>query len=112
MSQDQILALINAVNADSDLEGRLRAAEDLSGALAIAKEAGFMISEEEAKLYLAQQNDEELSETELTAVAGGGKGYFGSPTVPAPKFNVPKELSGLSGTKMVNALIDKNIPRG
>jgi predicted ribosomally synthesized peptide with nif11-like leader len=91
VSQEQIQALINAVKSDTALEERFRAAADMGAALSIATEAGFAISEEHAYQFLEQQT-EELSETELTAVAGGG---LSRTYIPArPKTSQPATKQG------------------
>ena len=69
MSEEQLKAFMEAVKADGDLQEKLKAAGDADDAfVAIAKEAGFVISAEE--LQRAQVGTE-ISEEELEGVAGG-----------------------------------------
>ena len=65
MSEDQLKAFLEAVNADARLQERLKVVKDADAVLAIAKEAGFMISADELEMA------KELSEEELEDVAGG-----------------------------------------
>ena len=66
MSEDQLKAFMESVKADSALQEKLKTAADDADVVAIAKEAGFMISAEELKRAQA-----EVSEDELMSVAGG-----------------------------------------
>jgi predicted ribosomally synthesized peptide with nif11-like leader len=66
MSEDQLKAFLEAVKADAGLLEKLKDAVDPDAVVAIAKEAGFVISAEGI-------SDEEVSEKELESVAGGGK---------------------------------------
>ena len=68
MSEEQLKAFLEAIKADTRLQEKLKAAADSDAVLAIAKEAGFMISADD--LTKAQP---ELSEEELEGVAGGNK---------------------------------------
>ena len=68
MSEEQLKAFMEAVKADAGLQEKLKDA-DPNDVVAIAKEAGFMVSVEE--LQGAQADAEELSEEELEGVAGG-----------------------------------------
>ena len=65
MSEDQLKAFLEAVKADAGLLEKLKDAVDPDAVVAIAKEAGFVISAEGI-------SDEEVSEKELESVAGGG----------------------------------------
>ena len=69
MSQEQLKAFLEKVKADTSLQEKLKAAADSDAVLAIAKEAGFMISAEEFK-----KAQSEISEEELEGVAGGCAG--------------------------------------
>ena len=69
MSEEQLKAFLEAVKADAGLQEKLKAAADADAAVAIAKEAGFMISADE--LQRAQVVGEELIDEELEGVAGG-----------------------------------------
>jgi predicted ribosomally synthesized peptide with nif11-like leader len=66
MSEEQLKAFMEAVKADAGLQEKLNAAADVDAVVAIAKEAGFLISAEEL-----QRSQAEISEEELEGVAGG-----------------------------------------
>ena len=70
MSEQQLKAFLDKVKADTSLQEKLKAASDADGVVAIAKEAGFMISAEDYK-----NTKVELSEEELEGVAGGSFGW-------------------------------------
>ena len=66
MSEEQLKAFLEAVNADAGLQEKLKAATDVDAVVAIAKAAGFVISADDLK-----QAQTEVSEEELEGVAGG-----------------------------------------
>ena len=66
MSEEQLKSFLEKVKADTSLQEKLKAAADDDAALAIAKEAGFMISAEDLK-----NAQSEVSEEELEGVTGG-----------------------------------------
>ncbi|QBE69385.1 hypothetical protein SynWH8101_1803 [Synechococcus sp. WH 8101] len=66
MSEDQLIAFLEAVKADAGLQERLKIAKDADAVVAIAQAAGFVISAND--LMKAQA---ELSDEELEGVAGG-----------------------------------------
>ena len=68
MSEEQLKAFQEAVQADADLQEKLKAAGDADAVVAIAKAAGFVIS---AEAVIALNQVEELSDDELESVAGG-----------------------------------------
>jgi predicted ribosomally synthesized peptide with nif11-like leader len=70
MSEEQLKAFWEAVQADEDLQEKLQGAADLDAFLAIAKEAGFNISKADWLEYQANQTLE-LSDEELESVTGG-----------------------------------------
>jgi predicted ribosomally synthesized peptide with nif11-like leader len=70
MSEDQLKAFLKAIQGDTLLQERLKAAADADAIITIAKEAGFALSEAEIRKAQAQQTLE-LSEEELEDVAGG-----------------------------------------
>ena len=70
MSEEQLKAFLDKVQSDTSLKEKLKAAAGSDAVLAIAKEAGFVISADD--LNKAQA---ELSEEELEGVAGGGSYY-------------------------------------
>jgi predicted ribosomally synthesized peptide with nif11-like leader len=72
MSEEHLRAFLKAVQGDSALQERLKAAEDLDAVVAIAKEAGFSISKAEM-LEAEEQQAFEFSDEELENVAGGRK---------------------------------------
>jgi predicted ribosomally synthesized peptide with nif11-like leader len=69
MSEEQLKAFMEAVGADAVLQEKLNASVDADAVVAIANEAGFVISAEEL-----QRAQEEVSEDELEGVAGGKQG--------------------------------------
>ena len=71
MSEEQLKAFLEKVKADTSLQEKLKAASDADGAVAIAKDAGFVISAEDLK----HAQPLGLSEEELEGVAGGGSYY-------------------------------------
>ena len=69
MSEEQLKAFMEAVKADAGLQEKLKAAGDADAVVAIAKEAGFVISADELQLAQAEVSEDE----ELERVAGGKK---------------------------------------
>ena len=74
MSEEQLKALQEAVNTDSALREKLKAASDAEAVVAIAKSAGFVITAEEleaaAQAAVSAQAGE-LSDEELESITGG-----------------------------------------
>ena len=68
MSEEQLKAFWEAIQADAGLQEKLSAAKDADAVVAIAEAAGFEISEEELAKAKAQL---ELSDEQLAGVAGG-----------------------------------------
>ena len=66
MSEEQLKAFWEAVQADPSLQEKLRATTDADSIVSIAKETGFEISAEEVK-----EAQSELSDEQLDGVAGG-----------------------------------------
>ena len=66
MSEEQLKAFWEAVQADTSLQEKLRATSDADSIASIAKEAGFEITADEVK-----DAQGELSEEQLKGVAGG-----------------------------------------
>ncbi|WP_074159270.1 Nif11-like leader peptide family natural product precursor [Synechococcus sp. MIT S9509] len=66
MSEAQLKAFLEKVQNDTSLQEKLKAAADSNTVLAIAKEAGFMISADDLKKIQS-----EVSDKELEGVAGG-----------------------------------------
>ena len=66
MSEEQLKAFLEKVKADTSIQEKLKAAANPDAVLAIAKEAGFMISADDLKNAQSEVSDEELE-----GVAGG-----------------------------------------
>ncbi len=75
MSEEQLAALLARIKEDSGLQEKLKSAVDLDAAVAIAKEAGFDLSNADWAKYQAQKTME-LSNEELEGVSGGRGGSF------------------------------------
>ena len=73
MSEEQLKAFIEKVKADTSLHEQLKAAADTDAVLAIAKEAGFMISADDWEKAKPKPKTRELSDEQLDGVAGGGR---------------------------------------
>ena len=71
MSEEQLKAFWEAVQADTSLQEKLRATTDADAIASIAKEAGFEITADEVKKAQSPVSDEQLD-----GVAGGYEGYF------------------------------------
>ena len=70
MSEEQLSALLAKLKVDIGLQEKLKGAADLDNALALAKEAGFVVGTEDWLRYQANRSLE-LSDDELEGVAGG-----------------------------------------
>ena len=83
MSEDSLKGFFAAIEADTGLQAKLKAAvegeidtaDETAAVLAIAKEAGFAITAADL-LRNEAQNILELSDEELAKVAGGNKYKF------------------------------------
>jgi predicted ribosomally synthesized peptide with nif11-like leader len=71
MSEEQLSALLAKLKDDAGLREKLEGAGDLDAAVALAKEAGFDLSKADWLKYQAKQTLVELSDEELSWVAGG-----------------------------------------
>ena len=69
MSEEQLKAFWEAIQADTALQQKLQGGTDPDAIVAIAKEAGFSISADELKKAMESV---ELSEEQLEGVSGGG----------------------------------------
>jgi predicted ribosomally synthesized peptide with nif11-like leader len=69
MSKEQLAALLAKLKDDAGLQAKLKAATNLDSVLAIAKDAGFVISKAVWLKFQAQQTIE-MSDEELENVAG------------------------------------------
>ena len=67
MSEELLKAFLEKVKADTSLQEKLKAAADSDAVLAIAKDAGFIISIDDLK----NAQVTELSDEELEGAAGG-----------------------------------------
>ena len=74
MSEEQLKAFLEKVKGDSSLQEKLNAAADSDAVLAIAKDAGFMISVDDLM-------DTEISAEELEGASGGTTGKWCGCTV-------------------------------
>jgi len=70
MSEEQLAALLAKLKDDAGLQEKLKGAADLDAVLAIAKDAGFVISKAVWLKFQAQQTIE-LSDEELEGISGG-----------------------------------------
>jgi len=70
MSEEQLKAFWEAIQADTGLQQKLQGVTEPDAVVAIAKEAGFMISTEE--LQRSAMLPTEISEEDLEGVSGGG----------------------------------------
>lgn len=68
MSEEQVKAFTDALKADATIQEKLKGATDADAVVAIAKEAGFTITQQDVEKF----KTEPLSEEELDGVAGGG----------------------------------------
>ena len=66
MSEEQLKAFWEAIQADTALQQKLQGVTDPDAIVAIAKEAGFSISADELK-----KTQSEISEDQLEGVTGG-----------------------------------------
>ena len=71
MSEDQLKAFWEAIQADTGLQQKLQGVTEPDAIAAIAKEAGFSISAEEIK---KAQSELELTDEQLDGVVGGAVG--------------------------------------
>ena len=72
MSEEQLKAFWEAIQADAGLQQKLQGVTEPDAVAAIAKEAGFIISSEEIKKAQSGQFAVELTDEQLENVAGGG----------------------------------------
>ena len=70
MSEEQLAALLSKLKEDAGLREKFKRAADLGGAVAMAKEAGFDVSQKDWLGFQAKQTIE-LNDEELDHVAGG-----------------------------------------
>lgn len=72
MSQDQLLQLLQQIQADPELMAQFQSAASLAEAKLIAQQAGFEVSEQDWFDYQSR-DARELSDTELEGVSGGAE---------------------------------------
>ena len=70
MSEEQLIAFIAKVKDDTNLQEKLKLADDAEAVAAIAKEAGFIVS---ADLITKAQS--EITEEDLGVVRGSGRNH-------------------------------------
>ena len=75
MSEEQLKAFLEKVKGDTSLQEKLKAAADSDAVLAIAKEAGFVISADDWN-----KAQSEIEDAELEAAAGGQQPWTERPT--------------------------------
>ena len=70
---DELKAFLAAVGADAGLQERLKSAADFNAVVAVAKDAGHLISADELKEISESEefSDRELTQKELAGVSGG-----------------------------------------
>ncbi|MCP9807573.1 Nif11-like leader peptide family RiPP precursor [Cyanobium sp. T1B-Tous] len=76
---EQITALLVKIEEDAELQEKFKGAPDLDTAVALAKEAGFEVTEADFRMLIEaarkmrsqETGDLELSDEELAGVAGG-----------------------------------------
>ena len=76
MSEEQLTAFMEAVKADAGLQEKLKAANDADAVVAIAKDAGFMITAEELKNPQAVEVSDEELEGAVAGARGSGLGLY------------------------------------
>ena len=87
MSEEQLKAFREAVQADAGLQEQLKAAGDADAVVEIAKAAGFVISADELKRAQAELTDgAELTDEELEGVTGGFIGRLLRPRTEAGRL--------------------------
>jgi predicted ribosomally synthesized peptide with nif11-like leader len=74
MSEEQLSALLAKLKEDAGLQEKLKGAADLDAAVALAREAGFVISVDELEAAVSARVGE-LSDEELESVTGGGNSF-------------------------------------
>ena len=76
MSVEQAKSFIEKLNSDEAFLNQVAAAGDNESLLGVAREAGYDFSLEELQQSMPTQTEEELSDDELEAVAGGAMQIF------------------------------------
>ena len=73
MSEEQLKAFLEKIKGDISLQEKLKAAADVQAVVAIANEAGFMISCDDLKQTKDDLPEVDLSEEDLEGGVAGGK---------------------------------------
>ena len=70
---DELKAFLAAVVADAGLQEQIKSAPDFNAVMAVAKDAGHLISADELKEISESEefSDRELTQKELAGVSGG-----------------------------------------
>lgn len=76
MSKEKVIEFFSAVASDIALQEKLAAATDQESYVKIAQESGYSFTSEELDAVIAEQNEGELSDELLDAVAGGRANQF------------------------------------
>lgn len=71
MATEQMNALLAAIASDPEVAGRFAAAASAEDAASVAADVGFEVSPGELRDMAAQLKSGELSDAELTEIAGG-----------------------------------------
>ena len=74
MPEEQLKAFWEAIQADTGLQQKLQGVTEPDAVVAIAKEAGFMISTEELQRAVAEISEEELEGVVAGECSGTKKG--------------------------------------
>ena len=72
MSTESVRQFFSVVSSDSALKEKLASATDSVNFVQIAEDSGYSFTLEDLQAYIAQHLNDELSEEQLEAVAGGG----------------------------------------
>ena len=81
MSEEQLSALLAKLKDDAGLQERLKGASDLDAAVAMAQEAGIVISTEELLKAQAKLSEAAEADVELEDVTGGALRQEGAPGI-------------------------------
>ena len=71
MSEEQLKAFLEVAESDASLQEKLQAAESPETVVAMAKEAGFDLSEADLLKHQQSISEKELSDEEVDGVSGG-----------------------------------------
>lgn len=71
MSQESVKAFYQVLENDQELQERIKAVNNSADIVRIASEKGYVFTEQELEIAAQALTNEELSEKQLEAVAGG-----------------------------------------